>query len=189
MKTELRRAQNRESEKRRRALRVHRLLTHDALLGCLKYDPSTGVWIWLVQTKRAQTKIGDIAGRINKTHGRLEIGIFGRRYAASRLAWFYMTGEWPVVEVDHHDTDPLNNKWNNLRLATRGQNEANKGITSRNTSGLKGASWDNDRNCWKSQISHSGQHYFLGRYLTKEEAHAVYVKKCVELFGGFARTA
>ncbi len=37
-------------------------------------------------------------------------------------------------------------------------------MPSSNTSGIKGVTWDKDRNKWEAQISFKGKHYYLGRY-------------------------
>ena len=94
-----------------------------------------------------------------------------------------MTGSWPDYEVDHIDSDMLNDRWSNLRLATRGQNEANKPLTKRNRSGFKGVSWDKERNKWKAQIKSR----LIGRFDTPEEAHAAYVVELKKMHGDFAR--
>lgn len=163
------------------------MLTVKRLKELLKYDPHTGVFIWLIQTNRSQTKPGDRAGRVNATTGRCEIGVDGKRYISARLAWFYMTGRWPVGEVDHADTNPLNDRWKNLRLATRGQNEANKGLSRRNTSGMKGVSWDRNRQKWKAQIAANGKNRLIGRFETPDAAQAAYARELISLHGKFAR--
>jgi hypothetical protein len=164
-------------------------LTQDRLKEALHYDSENGSWTWLIQTSRSQTKPGDKAGRINKTWGRLEIMIDQKRYSASRLAWFYMTGEWPSAEVDHSDNNKLNNRWSNLRLASRSQNERNKSLTSRNKSGFKGVSWDPLRGKWKAQIGLPTGNKFLGRFDCPKKAHAAYCAAVEALSCDFARVS
>jgi len=187
-KLERRRRQKREYNHRRAGVKVYPELTPDRLKAFLRYDAFTGNWTWLVQPRKG-INIGDVAGRLNATHGRWEVGIDGRRYSASRLAWFYMTGAWPEREVDHKDANSLNNKWKNLRIATRGQNEANKGLTRRNTSGFKGVSWDRSRQLWKAQIGCGGRPRLIGRFKSPEEAHAAYAVELQRFYGQFARLA
>jgi hypothetical protein len=158
----------------------------ERLRAVLKYEPDTGNLVWLVTTHGYGGLIpaGSIAGLASK--GRRYVGIDGRRYAAHRLAWFYMTGEWPV-EIDHKDCDPLNNRWSNLRLATRSQNNANIGARRHNTSGYKGVDWDKSRQQWRSQICVNGKRMMLGRFNDINAAAEAYRAAAEQHFGEFAR--
>lgn len=158
----------------------------ERLRAVLKYEPDTGNLVWLVTThgRGGLIPAGSIAGLVSK--GRRYIGIDGRCYAAHRLAWFYMTGEWPV-EIDHKDCDPLNNRWSNLRLATRSQNNANMLRQKRNTSGYKGVDWDKSRQQWRSQISVNGKRIMIGRFNDITTAAAAYRAAAEQHFGEFAR--
>lgn len=101
-------------------------MTQDELKKVLSYDPCTGIF----------TRKGRPTGRVNK--GYVQISIKSRLYSAHRLAWLYMTGEWPALEIDHRDGNALNNSWSNLRLATRGQNCQNCKVRKDNSTGAKG---------------------------------------------------
>src|SRR5690348_8900862 len=107
----------------RERARMRPSLSQAHLKELLRYDPETGKFFWLVRARR-RSRIGDEAGS-DHGQGYIEIGIEGRRYLAHRLAWFYMTGEWPPEMVDHKDLCRSNNRWANLRLATHGQNVQN----------------------------------------------------------------
>src|SRR5690349_15052213 len=96
-------------------------LTQQYLKEILHYDPETGVFIWY--TSRGHCKAGNVAGSLNL--GYILIGICNFKYQAHRLAWLYMTGEWPTFEIDHKNGVSSDNRWENLREATRiinGQN-------------------------------------------------------------------
>jgi hypothetical protein len=75
-------------------------LTAERLREALSYNPDTGAWTWLVPTGRRVR-----AGRID-CQGGWRIGLDGRYYTGSRLAFLYMTGKWPAHLVDHIDRDP-----------------------------------------------------------------------------------
>ena len=98
-------------------------LTHDRLKELLNYCPDTEWWMALI--KRKQLNIGDRAGSLG-CQGYWRLKVDGRSYLSSRLAVFYMTGEWPLSEIDHKDLDHANDRWNNLRPATHSQNIANQ---------------------------------------------------------------
>jgi hypothetical protein len=89
--------------------------------------------------------------------------------------------------VDHIDSNTLNNRRENLRLATYSQNSMNTRISSRNTSGYKGVSVDATGNSWRAQIKAEGEIKYLGLYSTPEEAHEAYKIAAVKYFGEFAR--
>lgn len=86
--------------------------------------------------------------------------------------------------VDHIDSDGLNNQRSNIRIADCSLNNANRGATKRNKSGLKGIHWTGCR--WRASVTAYGVHYDLGCFKTKEEAHAAYMKAAIEHFGEFA---
>lgn len=90
-------------------------------------------------------------------------------------------------DVDHIDGNGLNNARSNLRLATRSQNQANRGMSKNNKSGYKGVCYDKKGNKWTASIGHKGKRYAIGRYNTPEEAHEAYKAKAKELFGEFSR--
>lgn len=87
--------------------------------------------------------------------------------------------------VDHEDGNGLNNRRRNLRVATRSQNNANRGAGCNNLSGLKGVTRNNNR--WAAQIRSQGQQRYLGSYNTREEAATAYAFAAILYFGEFAR--
>jgi hypothetical protein len=115
------------------------------------------------------------------------IGIGGKQYLAHRLAWFYMTGRWPIKEIDHIDGNPLNNRWNNLREATPSQNSCNKDGGRGRSLELRGASYDKTKRKWRSYINVRGKRTFLGDFETAEDAHNAYLEAARRLHGEFHR--
>jgi hypothetical protein len=99
-------------------------LNHRQLLVLFSYDPDTGLFTRLVTTG-SRSQAGEIAGS-KDSQGYWQISINHRVHRAHRLAWLYMMGEWPDAEIDHRDLNRSNNRWSNLRPATRAQNEAVK---------------------------------------------------------------
>lgn len=68
------------------------------------------------------------------------------------------------LQVDHiqHHLGRLDNRRSNLRLATRSQNQANKGRPVNNSSFYKGVSFN--RGKWEARIRFGGQRLNLGRF-------------------------
>lgn len=116
------------------------------------------------------------------------IGVDGTKYLAHRLAWLYMTGEWPEFEIDHINRSRADNRWDNLRKADRREQSGNIALPSHNTSGRKGVCWDKSRGKWIVHIKIDGRQKFLGRYGDIDAASAVYDAAAVEHFGRFAYT-
>lgn len=134
----------------------------------LNYDPETGILTWKMRPSN-RVKIGEEAGRI--LHDRVEVGFMKKRYFANRLIWRMVTGEDPGnMQVDHIDVNPLNNRWDNLRLATQSSNNHNMKKPSTNTSGVKGVSWCSERKMWKAQLCTNGKRKHIGRFVNKEDA-------------------
>lgn len=94
--------------------------------------------------------VGEIAGY--DAGGYRNIRIDGRAYRVHRLAWLWMTGEWPDPECDHINTVKNDNRWFNLRKATRGQNAANRNANSTSWTGQKGVTWDKRNSKWMGTI-------------------------------------
>jgi hypothetical protein len=164
-------------------------LTQARLHALLDYDPETGVFTWLVS--RGAARAGTVAGTVWKGRSGpyLLIRIDGRSYRAHRLAFLYMTGEWPPDHIDHRDGEGLTNKWKNLREATNAQNGANRRAQVNNTTGCKGVHFNKSVRRYQSCIQVNGKRRHLGYFATAEEAHAAYCKAANHLFGQFARTA
>lgn len=87
--------------------------------------------------------------------------------------------------VDHINGNSLDNRRENLRLATKQQNGANAKLRRDNKAGLKGIYRHQNR--WTAMIGLNGKTIYLGCYDTAEEAHQAYCKKAEELFGEYAR--
>lgn len=164
-------------------------LAQSLLTELLNYDPVTGVFTWKV-ARSGNVAVGGVAGYVSKKDGYRHIWIGERLYSAARLAWLYMTGEWPVATVDHKDLNRTNDAWLNLRAATQAQQCANRGMKKGNKSGFKGVSLVKATGKWCASIKINGKSKNLGStYSTPEEAAAVYAKVLTEAHGEFARAA
>lgn len=163
------------------------LLPAEYLRRILNYDPETGAFTWAEKIAR-KVVVGSVAGSLNH-HGYIHISIGGRPYPAHRLAFVYMTGEWPVGMLDHRDTNKSNNAWANLRPATTSQNAMNTRRRSDNVSGFKGVCWRRAKGKWQARIKIHGSTRTLGSYDTPEAAHEAYVAAAKVVHGEFARAS
>lgn len=163
------------------------MITVERIKEFFEYDPETGEFIRIKINHPSHKRfLGKPAGRID-SWGHRQIGIDGVKYAAHRLAWFVMTGEWPDFEIDHKDTDPDNNRWDNLRPADRSEQVCNQGVKATNKSGYKGVSWYPRYNKWLARIGKGGKFHCLGYFDKKEDAAEAYANAAQELHGEFAR--
>jgi hypothetical protein len=161
-------------------------LTVERLKQRLHYNPESGAFTWA--SKQRRVKQGAVAGGVS-VYGYIVIGLDSVLYQASRLAFLYMTGEWPAEYVDHIDGDPKNNRWDNLRAATPLQNQANMKRPKHNTSGFKGVYFCKQAGMWRARIRSAGKTKHLGLFQTPEVAHAAYVEAAQIINGEFARAA
>lgn len=149
-------------------------ITHERLLELLHYDPLTGLFTW--RDRRGSVKAGAIAGgKFRDKDGYMTISINRISYRAHRLAWFYMTGEWPEPQCDHRDGVTDNNVWTNLRECTPLQNHQNKKKMATNKSGHPGVCWEKQTEKWKATITCAGKAKTLGRFPTIEAAAVAYL--------------
>lgn len=149
-------------------------LTRARLRKALKYQRSTGNFIWLIRPSN-RVKVGDVAGT-RQNQGYISIALDGQFYLAHRLAWFYVKGEWPPEDVDHKNGNRADNRWRNLRPGTRGQNMQNlKGAHVDSVTGLLGVTPADGR--FLARICTGGKTKRLGRFDTPEEAHERYLQE------------
>jgi hypothetical protein len=167
-------------------------ITHARLRKLLDYDPKTGHLTWRDRNKRVgrggMTRAGRIAGCINGS-GKRCIGISGKIYLASRLAFFWMTSRWPRAQMDHINSNRGDNRWSNLREATSHQNNANRQIRKKKRVPFKGVRWHKINGNYQAQITVKGRYIHLGVFETPEEAHTAYRAAARKHFGRFARFA
>jgi hypothetical protein len=149
------------------------MLTQHRLLLLLHYDAITGAFTRLqCSNKRFVGKV------VNDSHhsGYIFIRVDGKRYAAHRLAWLYMTGAFPRAQIDHRNTIKADNRWDNLREATNRLNAENK-RTPRvdNAVGRLGVCFHKASQRFVAQIQVDGVKRHLGLFDTAEEGHVVYL--------------
>jgi len=157
------------------------MVTQKELKQLIHYNPDTGLFTWLVDCGPGRPNQGDIAGRTQiKSCGKSyhDVCINKKRYYAHRLAWLYMTGEWPVDKVDHDDGNGVNNKWSNLNAATNIQNGQNVRKRIDNRSGCTGVHLHQSSGKWQVYINENKIRYHLG--LFSDFFEAVCIRKSAE---------
>lgn len=162
---------------------MNSVLSQKRLKELLYYDTNTGIFTWLVSPRR-NVKINSVAGVIMKK-GYRQIMISQKGYQAHRLAWLYVYGELPSLQVDHRNKNKDDNRISNLRLANNSENKMNSEEYSNNTSGQKGVHWLSASKKWAVRCSAGGVRHYLGLYKDFKEACDVYNNFAKQLHGEF----
>lgn len=154
----------------------------------LSYNAKTGGFVWRVDRGRFRCA-GKRAGHLG-TEGYWILKIDGYNFQGQRVAWLLKTGNWPDLEVDHEDTNRANNRWENLRQATHGQNQSNGVAYKNNTLGVKGVSpMPKQPGRFRVRIRKDGIERHIGCFNSLEEAGVAYASAAQELHGRFGRSS
>lgn len=164
-------------------------ITQEELKQLLSYDPVTGVFTWLVDRANGKILAGDEAGHVRE-NGYRYISIDYGQFLASRLAFLFMTGNFPPKLVDHKNGKTTDNRWENLRPATHYQNSTNRVYRRRNKTGMKGVSFRPERQKFQASIRLEGYQKHLGYFATADEAGEAYKNAEAQYRGSYgARSA
>ena len=89
-------------------------------------------------------------------------------------------------DVDHRNRNPWDNRWDNLRPATRRENSQNRGPAKNKSSQHKGVTKVKGKNRWQAQITVDGKTHYLGTFDDEFKAAQAYnaaVRKYCPEFG------
>jgi len=157
--------------------------TADQVRLVLRYEPETGRLFWLVRPleffnsknshsiwnsrfagKEAFTRLDRWGHRVGS--------LFDVNHFAHRVIWLMQTGAWPEQQIDHINGIASDNRLINLRAVTPSENQRNKRMHPRNSSGVNGVVWHRRERKWIAQLNVDGVYKCLGRFDTIEEAAA-----------------
>jgi len=157
---------------------------HSSLNLALTYDRITGELRWKSGVG-GRAKDGAVAGNLN-TAGHRMVKIKGRKYYAHRIAWKMVHGADPTEEIDHRNGIKDDNRLDNLREASKADNQHNSKVRRDNTSGFKGVSFNRQVGLFHASIMLHGKQRHLGLFLTPDQAHMARAAAACELHGEFA---
>ncbi len=171
------------------------MLDQATLKEYVHYNPETGVFTRLkVSTKCPKhwnKLLGKPMGNLDNM-GYLRAQINGAEYRLHRLAWLYMTGEWPPsYGVDHKNRNRSDNRWENLRAASQRAQVGNMSLspTRLPKSGVRGV-YATTGGLWVAHIGRTRpdgtrQQMHLGTFRTVEEAAVCRDKAGQDRYGEF----
>lgn len=142
----------------------------------LDYDPETGVVKWkALSSPASRVRAGAPAGSINGK-GYVLVRVDGVSTLVHRIAFAIVLGKWPTQQVDHVNGCRSDNRWSNLREATRQINMQNeRRARSTNRTGFLGVTKQGGR--FRASIWVNGAQRYIGSFDTPEEAHIAYVEE------------
>lgn len=142
--------------------------------------------VYTYNGRRCQGRVGDLA--THKPKGRyLKVKLNSKHLQAHRVVYaLYHKLDYDKVPcLDHINRDRYDNRIDNLRPASHSNNMANRNVFKSSKTGLKGVTLKPNGK-YEAYLRHNKIRYYLGVYLTPEEAHSAYLTKAKELHGEFA---
>lgn len=115
-------------------------------------------------------------------------GSRGKKWKLHRLIFHLRGINIDGKEIDHRDGNTLNNCFNNLRIATSGQNKINRATRQDSKTQIKGVEYRAKTDRWIAYIRESGKKRHLGVFPTANEAALAYNIAAIEIWGKYAWT-
>lgn len=150
------------------------MLTQETLKHHFGYDEETGVFT-RIRTK-ARNIPNNSVGTVNQKFGYLYIRLEGKKHLAHRLAWLYVHGALPKLNIDHINGDKLDNRLCNLRESTQSQNMFNKHKRRTNKTGYRGVRYNDKAGTWSASCTVNKKIHWLGVFNCPIKAHAAYTE-------------
>jgi len=152
------------------------LIEKKDILKKFEYDKKNGTLIYKIPPKNFKSLLNKPVTSINK--GYLETHIMGRAYKIHRLVWFLENDSWPKHQIDHINGIKTDNRIENLRDVTNGENQRNKEV---NRNGKPpGIRKTKNGKKWSACIKANGKFIHIGTFENQEMASLAYKNKCKE---------
>lgn len=128
--------------------------------------------------------VGQRVGYMHKT-GYWVCNYKGKTTKVHRMIFLMLKGYLPQ-EIDHIDQDRANNKIENMREASRSENQFNKSIQKTSKSGFRGVSWHRGSQAWVVRVIKHGATVYQSYFKDLELAGLVAQEARAKFYGDFA---
>ncbi len=166
------------------------MLTQRYIHDLMDYDEDTGIAVW--KKNRGGNRAGDRVGSLDDA-GYRTVTIDEVKHKFSHIVWLYCYGWMPNPNsdrpvIDHEFKPNDDDRLSNLRLATRSENNYNRGKTTRHKhpelQDYKGVR-KTPQGRFRAEIRYNKIFKHLGVYDTREEAHEAWKKAAIKYHGEF----
>ena len=143
------------------------MITQEYLKKHFIYDDKAGTFLRIL-------KCGNVrpADFFDKSNGYMTMSIMSKNRYCHRMAWLYVYGELPSLDIDHIDGNRKNNAITNLRLATRSENLQNRKAANKGSKVSHLGVDITKTGKYRARIFVKGKEHHLGKFNTLEEALA-----------------
>lgn len=123
---------------------------------------------------KAGSKVGNYAAKnLGQRNARyISTKISGEHWCVHKLIFLWHHGHVPD-QLDHINRDTLDNRIDNLRVATSEQNAQNRKLFSNSASGVKGVSWSKTNKAWFVYVNVNKKRKNIGYFKDPELAQLV----------------
>ena len=159
------------------------MITQDQVKSLFEYKDGNLYW---KNVNKYHNQLNDKKSGANHHSGYTNITINKKKYTAHRLIYLYHHGFLPEF-VDHIDMNKSNNKIENLRAATRSQNQWNKPRLKKTVSNVKNVFFRKDMNKYLVKVYANKKVHYFGCFESLELAELVAIEARNKLHKEFAR--
>ena len=151
------------------------MISVDELRQIFLCDSSNGILYWKDPGNRTDL-LGKRAGRVS-VKGYRHVRVRRKLIYEHRVIWAHHYGEWPSMELDHINRDKIDNRIENLRLASRAENMQNAfSAQSNSKTGYRGVTRENSGGLYRARINVGGRILWLSSHKTAEDASKAYLE-------------
>jgi len=156
------------------------MVTKEELLDLFEYKDGNLYW----KKPRKGTLKNKKAGYLSIKY--IVVMINGKNYMLHRLVFLMFNGYLPEL-IDHKDGNPLNNRVENLREASKSENSCNAKARSTNSTNIKNVVFVKEKKKYKVQISKDSKYIFIGYFDNIKLAEVAAIKARQKYHKQFAR--